>query len=293
MTLSTHGRLLCACLQSYEVVQAGPALACPGNPSPSSLIGWISEPTAFVGGSSTIDAVVVGETAAEIIIAFRGTEPINDPDRRQAVLDWANDLDGLAVSDPAYPGLVHQGFAASVADLWTHAWPLVAAMAQAAPSKQILVTGHSKGGALAPLAATRLAQAGHTPEVVTFAGARCGDPAFANAYSKLVPSSVRYEYRDDIVPHLPPNQAAVQILREIDWFAPALMTLARGFASVGELRFIDWNGAICADSMALEVTRLGHLAKQIVMGGLPTIIADHGLDPGGGYATAVCPGIWS
>lgn len=276
-TLTLDGRCLVACLQAYEITAAGPLHIAP------SLAGWIADPVGFVGGPDGRDAVLVGETATEVILAFRGTEPVDDDDRRQAFRDWVNDLDDLLVHVPGLPGLVHRGFAASLHDLWAQAWGAVKPMVEASPRKPICITGHSKGGGIAPLCAVRAVTSNLSPTVVTFAAPRCGDQAFADAHAKLVPASTRWEFADDVVPHLPPSNAL-----------GAVLDLAgREYAAAGQLKFIDWSGRVVADSPILQAQRTAHLLDLVAACRFGQIAADHDLSPGSGYANAICPGVWA
>ena len=181
------------------------------------------------------------------------------------ILDWLNNADAPLVAEPGMPGLVHQGFRDALNELWPLMWPEVSARLAASPGKPIYITGHSKGGALAALAAMRCQAAGLSPYVCTFAAARCGDQDFATGYNAAVTHSVRYEYRDDIVPHLPPDAAFVELFKKIPFVADAVTGLHQGYVSVGELYFIDWQNQIQSDSPALDVQRLMHLATRAVM----------------------------
>jgi len=114
-------RLLCAAQQAYEITAAGPAPdspAAPG-PPPSSLIGWLRPPPAMVAGDDQVNAAMVGETAAEIIVAYRGTEPFDSLDHERMVLDWLTDLDAPLINAPNVPGSVHQGFSHDCNELWS------------------------------------------------------------------------------------------------------------------------------------------------------------------------------
>jgi hypothetical protein len=144
---------------------------------------------------------------------------------------------------------------------------------------------------MAHLAAMRLTLAeGIKPKAVySFAGARPGNGDFATAYDAAI-EATRYEYQDDIVPHLPPSSVFLDILSAIPLIGKRFKALARhGYASVGSLRFIDWKGQIVNDSQGLELERAGHLAKLIVEAQFERIAADHTSACGGGYMSHVCP----
>jgi len=285
-------RLLCAAQQAYEINVAGPAPDSPAQPAPppSSLVGWLRPPAAQVGGDDQMNAVLVGETTAEIIVAFRGTEPFDSLDHERMVMDWLTDLDDPVVNAPDVPGSVHQGFSHDCDELWS--WVLAQVQSLPTKTKPLYVAGHSKGGALANIAAVKFVAAELTPFVCTFEGARAGDQAFADGYAKLVLHSTRYEYQDDIVPHLPPDIGFVTAFRNVPALASLLSTLVPTYIPVGDLRFVNWQGQIVPDNPALESLRFSHLITLMTMGGWDKIIADHSIGPGSGAAAAICGPIW-
>jgi hypothetical protein len=291
MPFSVTSRLLCAALQTYEIAVSGPAPDSPSSPAPppSSLVGWRRPPSAHVAGDGK-SAALVGETQGEIIVAYCGAEPFDSLDRRRMVMEWLSDLDAPLVSAANVPGSVHQGFSHSCNVLW----PWVLAQVRGLPSrtKPLYLTGHSKGGALANIAAVKFIAAGLTPFVCTFEGARAGDQAFADGYGKLVNHSTRYEYQDDIVPHLPPDLGFVAAFRNVPDLAHLLSTLVSTYIPVGELRFVDWEGQIVGESPALESQRHAHMIERITMGGWDTVIDGHSIAPGSGAASAICGSVW-
>jgi hypothetical protein len=138
----------------------------------------------------------------------------------------------------------------------------------------------------------RCVENGVTPSVYIFAPARAGDQDFANAYAACVPATTRFEYQDDIVPHLPPSDALLVALESIPFFAVTAVGLTPGYVSVGDLQFINWQNQIVGDSALLEVERISHLAATLAGVQVSTIIADHGIFPNSGYSNAICPGVW-
>lgn len=274
-------RLLYACRQAYQIVAND--VPVPDAPN-SGDIGWIGSPIGFVGGPDNIDAGLVGEIPEANVIAFRGTLPPTDPDF-QTFLDWLNDLDALLVTDPhGLPGKVHQGFRDARDAIWA---PIVQALA-AKPAKPVLIVGHSKGGAVANLAAARLHKERPASQVAvcTFAAARSGDPQFAGAYNAAIGHSDRYEFQDDIVPHLPPSDAFYALIKRIPAVDRLIGHFNSGFESVGRLYFIDWSNKIVPDSALLEFQRFTHLAELVVELNFARIAADHSIAPGSGYADA-------
>ena len=135
---------------------------------------------------------VLASFADHSVLAFRGTEP-DDP------RDWVTDLD---VALAAWPGggRVHAGFKKALddRDLFRR---LIQALAEA--PRPIHCTGHSLGGALAVLAAARLAQESVVRasdlRLMTFGTPRTGDAAFA---ANIRRPSYRVATAADCVPEL-------------------------------------------------------------------------------------------
>ncbi|MDW8265693.1 MAG: lipase family protein [Gemmataceae bacterium] len=130
---------------------------------------------------------VVGN-AREVVAAFRGSRD---------VLDWVCNL--ITDLTPGYGGRVHGGFAAMAEGL---GGALVEAIEELRTDRQQLVlAGHSQGGALATLLGWRLNAAGIRPAaVVTFGAPKVGDAAFARRFPLPV---FRVETPLDPVPLLP------------------------------------------------------------------------------------------
>ena len=175
-----------------------------------------------------IDFALVGRFAEGIVVAFRGTlTPVDlTPDGRApgplnfrdfgVWSDWVNSLlhalpVHAVVAGEALPGRVHGGFAESLDGLWAGIADEVDRLRAGEPAPRIYFTGHSKGGALANLAAVRAHRAWPlaTVRTVTFGGPRVGDAAFAQAYLAAGIVGHRYEVGEDIVPDVPPGNVAV------------------------------------------------------------------------------------
>ena len=142
------------------------------------------------------------------IIVFRGTqrnsEWLNNVYARQqdyhnpATKDFREDW-----------GKVHRGFVANYKSIIN---PIPRDIAkQLDPSLPCYITGHSLGASLALLASMDLAL--NVPalkpqiQLYTYAGARVGDPKFAQLHARYVPNHYRIVNLADIVPLLPPLQS--------------------------------------------------------------------------------------
>lgn len=157
----------------------------------------------YTGGVESIHAGLVGISKAGIIVALRGTDG-NDTETGN-FLDWLNNF--LAVQMPFAPygpGNVHMGFFNAVLSIKD---PLIAKtrellqLAQSSGETPVIyVTGHSKGGAMAPLMAKILEQQINGQiSVISFGAPRSGDEIFRKHYG--IPH-LRYESFLDIIPHL-------------------------------------------------------------------------------------------
>jgi triacylglycerol lipase len=136
-------------------------------------------------------ALVFGNAGA-LVIAFRGTDPL-------VIADWIADLTVL----PQHPD-VHAGFAAALAAVWPQ---LTALLREELGAKQLFITGHSLGAALAVLAARRAHDEGFEVDAVyAFGMPRAGNRDFSDAYAPLNDLTYRFVYGDDIVAHVPPSE---------------------------------------------------------------------------------------
>ncbi|GFZ08973.1 alpha/beta-Hydrolases superfamily protein [Actinidia rufa] len=149
----------------------------------------------FVGIAKDLNAIV---------IAFRGTQG-------NSIMNWIEDLYWKQV-DLDYPGMpdamVHHGFYCAYHETTVRSGILhaVKRAKELYGDINIMVTGHSMGGAMAAFCALDLAvnQKIQNVQVMTFGQPRIGNTAFASYYSQLVPNTIRVTNDHDIVPHLPP-----------------------------------------------------------------------------------------
>lgn len=150
---------------------------------------------AYVGVAKDLNAIV---------IAFRGTQ-------EHSIQNWIADLYWKQL-DCNYPGIsdamVHHGFYSAY-----HNTTLRPGIMNAVKSAkelygdlQIMVTGHSMGGAMASFCGLDLMVnfGMQNVQVMTFGQPRIGNAAFSSYFSQIVPNTIRVTNEHDMVPHLPP-----------------------------------------------------------------------------------------
>ncbi|XP_038703190.1 lipase-like isoform X2 [Tripterygium wilfordii] len=148
--------------------------------------------------------VGVAKDLKAIIVALRGTQ-------EHSLQNWIEDLYWKQL-DLNYPGMpdamVHHGFFSAYHNT-TIRPGILTAIKEAKEiygDLDIMVTGHSMGGAMAAFCGLDLSvnHEAQNVQVVTFGQPRVGNAAFASYYSQLVPNTIRVTNEHDIVPHLPP-----------------------------------------------------------------------------------------
>jgi hypothetical protein len=204
-------------------------------------------PYAYLTPAGTNAFLVMQTDRDEIILAFRGTIGLGAG--LLGYLDWLNNFQASRVSDELL-GNVHFGFhnalfEGAVGDsMWESLWRLLLRLRaeNTLAGKKLFITGHSKGGALALLAAARLKKEfGITATAVyTFESPRAGTVDFAQRYAELGIPTFRFENHGDIVPLMPPEEDETVILAAlglpaitVSWWDP--------YVAIGQLGFIDWD----------------------------------------------------
>jgi hypothetical protein len=285
-------RLLAASASAYGIDATGGFTP----PQPYfGAVGFVDPPTVIVGGVDHSSACLIGTNHDDgVIVAFRGTFAPRFHDL-PGMLDWIQDFEAIPISVPGIPGMVHQGIWDELGTLWSEVEKAVEVRLRASGgAAPINITGHSKGGGMAHLAAMRLSLAGlPLHEVLTFAAPRIGDQAFADAYHRTV-SATRYENADDLAPHLPPDPLLLATLSQFPMIGPRFRDLRPWiYVSVGNLKFIDWNASLVGDSDQVRAERLAHLALMIIRLRFDEIAGNHRSDCGFGYMSAICSGVCS
>jgi triacylglycerol lipase len=152
---------------------------------------------AMMGESGIFGLMGKNPATKTAFVAFRGTQTFED---------WVADFDVLfePYKYVANGGQVHVGFQS----IYAAVHDSVAAGIGAAVSgcDDLVVTGHSLGGALAVIAGPDLAKnLPLVPELITFAGPAAGLSDFARFFDLAVPSCYRVVNFWDVVPRLPPQ----------------------------------------------------------------------------------------
>lgn len=121
------------------------------------------------------------------------------------ISEWQSDIDYVQVAPTKLNNyqdgvLVHRGFYniyLSIRDKiwnWFNDNPWV---------ENIFITGHSLGGALSTLCAYDFATS--NPIHYSFAAPRSGNSIYANIFNEILPTSIRVNNTEDIIPALPPS----------------------------------------------------------------------------------------
>lgn len=225
------------------------------------------EPAGVFDGPSTEAFAVKGDGFAAI--AFRGTQvflPGRDP------LTLLGEITEDILTDACIPlvaarkparGRVHRGFRKALDEIWKPVAQLVAKLRKEDPDRAVWLTGHSLGGALAILAASRLPA---VQGVYAFGAPLVGD---AELRASLPVRPVRFVHGSDLVarvpviaPNLPPRvkwTGLLPLLEPLGTYRPAGDTVA--FNRAGHLvAHTDADGALQA--LKAELLRLGTSARD-------------------------------
>jgi len=161
-----------------------------------------------VPGTNTQALLASGNGVA--VLAFRGTE--------QNLTDWMTDADFKLIEASAngLPGKIHHGFAGALESIWPE---LLTAIGQLKGQRVLLhITGHSLGGALATLAALRLARLRVYPvqSIHTYGSPRVGDETFVREFdTSFSGRTFRIVNNEDLVTRIPPRESAYDHVSEI------------------------------------------------------------------------------
>ena len=305
MSTTLNCNLLCASGAAYGIsAQTGQYSEVP---TFSKAAAFSPAPTALSADdqpNDKLNACLVGKNEFGIVVAFRGTVST-------AWRDWLQDAMIEPVQRAGLPGLVHRGFADATIKLLPQIADAVRKLQPSSAPLSVYVTGHSKGGGMAPLAAYLL-QAKGIPiaQTVTFAGPRCGNQDFKTGYEAIFKNHIRYENYGDLVPLVPAGgefDAVTQHLSMLPGIGKTLSEISTrsrgwGYVPVGSEMYITKHQQIKLDEDVRDQIEafLGNLAAQLLHLQTPeqaiarlekAIVDAHILKCGLGYVSGTCPGL--
>lgn len=156
------------------------------------------------------------------LLVFRGTQADH-------MLDLITNVQFGLSSWNLGPGKVHRGFELTALGLWKQVLPWL--QGPAGHRQQLLICGHSLGGAIASL----LAVPAQANALVTFGSPRVGDAGFVQGLAGL--DSIRVVDCCDLVPLVPPT------------------SLLLPYEHVGTLHYIDLSGTVHLSPSAAFMTQ--------------------------------------
>lgn len=151
------------------------------------------------GGGDAAFAFVSILDGSKIVVSYRGTDNGRG---------WLKDFDLLQTHLPGAPSnvQVHEGFLGIALNASAPVAALIQKALTQCPSCDVVFTGHSLGGGLAPVgAALYNLQTGRTGNVHSFAGPRAGNPDFAQWLTGRPGTIFRVTSHHDPVPRVPPT----------------------------------------------------------------------------------------
>lgn len=176
----------------------------------------------FFDGLNSTQAFTAANAGNRFLV-FRGTEAANPR-------DWATDSRFQPIALAA--GSVHSGFNGGVEEVWPE---IVAEMA--GDDRPLTITGHSLGGGLALLAASRLKEAGTPPaDVYVYGCPRVGLTDFRDGYDGTL------------------RDVTYRIINHID-IVTRVPLLTQGYRAPGQRMYFDRSGDFHEDAGAWQIIK--------------------------------------
>lgn len=301
------GRLACICNLAYVINGfdvLGPFATRDDYFSASGLLAY---PESIMDPSGK-NACRIGHLPEGIVLAFRGTlPPFPNGSRLQDIRilgDWVRNLTPALEEVPwletvAPDARLHSDFVGALDSIWPEVVQSVTGISEDSGCTRLYFIGHSKGGAMATIAAMRWLVEQPTVDqvnVVTFGSPRTGNQAFATFYDNhpLIRHH-RFEFGFDLVPHLPLTSIPLRQMLQVISLGGIDPVLDQNYAHVGALSYVDSIGTPVADSAHLA----GQRGLKLVHPFPPSpfhLITDHlvwSTKDRPGYLTSVSPpGYW-
>eukprot|EP00560_Eucampia_antarctica_P006464 CAMPEP_0197823468 /NCGR_PEP_ID=MMETSP1437-20131217/820_1 /TAXON_ID=49252 ORGANISM="Eucampia antarctica, Strain CCMP1452" /NCGR_SAMPLE_ID=MMETSP1437 /ASSEMBLY_ACC=CAM_ASM_001096 /LENGTH=439 /DNA_ID=CAMNT_0043422667 /DNA_START=272 /DNA_END=1591 /DNA_ORIENTATION=- len=294
---SLDGRLLCASQCAYDV----------SNKCYFRGVGFKAGTVAKRISKGRINSLLIGQTGDGIVIGFRGTLANSPLDWLQNAALFLSPVDDFPNNDSIK---VHTGFYRAVKSLWKPLKSTLKDMIQTyyrehplyinddnnnqtttdadidhknnnkknndhIPPPKIYLTGHSKGGAMASIAAMMMRQSSSIPNptyVCTFASVKPGNSQFRDIFNKEV-NQTSYEAYLDIIPFLPPAKTMMAKLDKnmtdmVDSLLWSETTVGKkdkykwDYETVGSRKYIAANGDITMATNELDDIRIRDIEQK-------------------------------
>lgn len=161
-----------------------PPAAIPGSPYAAGLqcIAQVEDPNTLSG------ATILRSSDGEVIVACRGSANLKNFQTNFEVGPVALQTQ----SGPHPAAKVHSGFQKAARELWRLIEPEL-------PPGRLMVTGHSLGGGTATLVGLRAHEAGRELDLITVAGPRLGNGAFASHFRETCGAATHLVHDEDEV----------------------------------------------------------------------------------------------
>jgi len=207
--------------------------------------------TAYIG---------VNPNFQELLVSFRGTKPTS-------LNNWLNNLDVFS-SNKAFPwytdAMVHPGFLDVLESHQSFLIPQVPNLIAMYPNYQLVINGHSLGGAVATMFAMQLfvEYGTSSTHLVTFGSPRVGDGTFRDLFTSSGVSHWRLTHERDPVPHVPLEAwGYIHVPGEI-WEVES-----SGVSNFTVCSDADAEDATCSDSNWFDIDISDHKTYMLVTSG--------------------------
>lgn len=156
---------------------------------------WGFDEVEFLSTDDLDTQLFIGRRGKLVLVSFRGTS---------SIMDGIVDADFNMVT--SLGGHVHDGMFRALSSIWDQLMPVLRKWSASYSDLEIWLTGHSLGGGLAALAASRLIHSEKMPvaALFTFGQPAVGDPSFASTLTGGI-AYYRCVNEGDCVPKTPPS----------------------------------------------------------------------------------------
>ena len=186
----------------------------------------------------------IGIKSTSIYIAFRGSS---------SILNWLDDFEVKKVPYTTFTECinckVHNGFFKAAANLKTQTLDAIYKLKFQYPNYDIIVTGHSLGGAIAQLIAMELYAKSIISQLYNYGQPRVGNMEYSEFVNKKINEIWRFTHNKDMVPHVPP-------LKEMDYHHSCGEIFQDKLNNLHICSVIDCEDPACADQYSVYETNV-------------------------------------